>query len=195
MLTAAEAVELSPRDQRGDRLLVAATSAPAGSAAVQICHGFSEHPEGREVGLREMEPIQSNHDFKGMRPNHEWEYVMGIYWEYHWDIWELFCFAGTSEGILPVLNQAISSAEGGWIPMKAATCGGFFEAFSCTLCETMVAKPGKSTAKGRSSIPTIFVGVYSASGNFEKREVVRGTWGRIFQKRGFRVKFFLGRVV
>jgi hypothetical protein len=107
MLTAAEAVELSPRDQRGDRLLVAATSAPAGSAAVQICHGFSEHPEGRE-----MEPIQSIHDFKGMRPNHEWEYVMGIQWEYHWDIWELFCFAGTSEEILPVLNQAISSAEG-----------------------------------------------------------------------------------
>ncbi|CAL1141175.1 unnamed protein product [Cladocopium goreaui] len=67
------------------------------------------------------------------------------------------------------------------------------KAFSCTLCETMVAKPGKSTAKGRSSIPTIFVGVYSASGNFEKREVVRGTWGRIFQKRGFRVKFFLGQ--
>ena len=42
-----EAVELFARDQRGDRLAVAATSAPAGSAAVQICRGFSEHPEGQ----------------------------------------------------------------------------------------------------------------------------------------------------
>eukprot|EP00435_Cladocopium_sp_Y103_P049700 s640_g15.t1 len=67
------------------------------------------------------------------------------------------------------------------------------KAFSCTWCETMGAKPGKSTATRRTSIPTVFVGVYSASGNFEKREVVRRTWGRIFQKRGFRVKFFLGQ--
>ena len=59
------------------------------------------------------------------------------------------------------------------------------QAFACTLCETV----SESTSK----TPLIFVGVYSASNHFEKRRVIRGSWGKIFQQQGFKVMFFLGR--
>lgn len=63
------------------------------------------------------------------------------------------------------------------------------QAFACTLCETL---PTFTTAISASVTPLIFVGIYSAAGNFAKREAIRRTWSRIFEQQGFQVKFFLG---
>lgn len=63
------------------------------------------------------------------------------------------------------------------------------QAFACTLCETL---PTFTTAISASITPLIFVGIYSAAGNFAKREAIRRTWSRIFEQQGFQVKFFLG---
>jgi len=41
--------------------------------------------------------------------------------------------------------------------------------------------------------PMVFVGIYSARANFEKRKAVRETWGRVLKEvYGFKYKFFLG---
>ncbi|CAJ1455381.1 unnamed protein product [Effrenium voratum] len=38
----------------------------------------------------------------------------------------------------------------------------------------------------------VFVGIYSARRNFEKRQAVRDTWGRVLSSWNFRYRFFLG---
>eukprot|EP00929_Paragymnodinium_shiwhaense_P081396 TRINITY_DN42570_c0_g2_i1.p1 TRINITY_DN42570_c0_g2~~TRINITY_DN42570_c0_g2_i1.p1 ORF type:complete len:595 (-),score=113.40 TRINITY_DN42570_c0_g2_i1:63-1847(-) len=56
---------------------------------------------------------------------------------------------------------------------------------ACTLCRHKSLKPNEP--------PMVFVGIYSARRNFEKRQTVRDTWGRLLKERyGFRYTFFLG---
>merc|ERR1719401_1630842 len=57
---------------------------------------------------------------------------------------------------------------------------------ACTMCR-LRAWP---TPEGP---PLVFVGIYSARGNFRKREAVRATWGRVLREEfGLRYTFFLG---
>mmetsp|Transcript_79200 Transcript_79200/g.232537 ORF Transcript_79200/g.232537 Transcript_79200/m.232537 type:complete len:593 (+) Transcript_79200:80-1858(+) len=57
---------------------------------------------------------------------------------------------------------------------------------ACTLCR-LQAHPSGGTP------PLVFVGIYSARANFEKRRAVRSTWGRVLRDvYGLRYRFFLG---
>mmetsp|Transcript_90667 Transcript_90667/g.280393 ORF Transcript_90667/g.280393 Transcript_90667/m.280393 type:complete len:595 (-) Transcript_90667:78-1862(-) len=57
---------------------------------------------------------------------------------------------------------------------------------ACTLCRLRADPAGGAP-------PLAFVGIYSARGNFEKRQAVRSTWGRVMTELyGLRYRFFLG---
>ena len=57
---------------------------------------------------------------------------------------------------------------------------------ACTMCRLLADLPDAKP-------PLVFVGIYSARKNFEKRRAVRETWGRLLRERfGVRYRFFLG---
>lgn len=56
---------------------------------------------------------------------------------------------------------------------------------ACSLCRLMVHREGRLP-------PIAFVGIYSARSNFEKRQAVRDTWGKVLRAHGLRYRFFLG---
>eukprot|EP00434_Breviolum_minutum_P023297 symbB.v1.2.020551.t1/scaffold1731.1/size134469/8 len=98
---------------------------------------------------------------------------------------------------LPEINEDIGSLwqqhrllQDQLLYRYAANFQSTLKAFACTLCETL---PTFTTAISASVTPLIFVGIYSAAGNFAKREAIRRTWSRIFEQQGFQVKFFLGQ--
>ncbi|CAJ1380634.1 unnamed protein product [Effrenium voratum] len=53
---------------------------------------------------------------------------------------------------------------------------------ACSMCRLLADEPS----------PLVFVGIYSARRNFEKRQAVRDTWGRVLSSWNFRYRFFLG---
>ncbi|CAE7611700.1 GALT3 [Symbiodinium sp. CCMP2456] len=57
---------------------------------------------------------------------------------------------------------------------------------ACTMCRLLADLP-------KAQPPLVFVGIYSARKNFEKRQAVRETWGRLLREQfGVRYRFFLG---
>jgi len=57
---------------------------------------------------------------------------------------------------------------------------------ACTMCRLLADLP-------QAQPPLVFVGIYSARKNFEKRQAVRETWGRLLREQfGVRYRFFLG---
>lgn len=169
-----QVAELSPRDQRGYWFVVAAASIVARSAAVQICSKFSKHLEGKSWNC--------------------------CWWfNCSWMAWKfetqengeklqvsLSLSVNLTMPIPKDFRTAVWSIDADMLISKRFQPG---QAFACTLCETL---PTFTTAISASVTPLIFVGIYSAAGNFAKREAIRRTWSRIFEQQGFQVKFFLG---
>eukprot|EP00392_Amoebophrya_sp_AT5.2_P010493 g10555.t1 len=58
--------------------------------------------------------------------------------------------------------------------------------YACTIC-----RMHKIRKETRRDAPLVFVGVYSALKNVQKRNVLRRTWLRVITKFGLRYKFFL----
>jgi len=64
---------------------------------------------------------------------------------------------------------------------------------ACTLCRLRVTASAEFPGVAASPPPLVFVGVYSARRNFDKRQAIRETWGRfLLEEYGFRCTFFLG---
>eukprot|EP00928_Gymnodinium_smaydae_P039019 TRINITY_DN26760_c1_g1_i2.p1 TRINITY_DN26760_c1_g1~~TRINITY_DN26760_c1_g1_i2.p1 ORF type:complete len:397 (-),score=65.62 TRINITY_DN26760_c1_g1_i2:106-1296(-) len=89
----------------------------------------------------------------------------------------------------------------------ASTFEARFASVACSLCRLgrpaadpsqgppLVHVGGESASLMPTAPPLVFVGVYSAKANFDRRAAVRETWGRVLREAyGLRVRFFLGRV-